>query len=183
MKSIIKLLIVFFFLIFLSSFSFCNNSEELKIQKFTEEDKNYPENIVAYNLFHDSYNLWKSKNINDYHFIVSYQAQSSTKGIWEIFVKENKVFKLITNTGKTIYENNLNSKTPFSNFTMDSLFAIASYSYKYSDDSLYKIIVFYDNTFGYPKEIRRIIQSTNAPQDSSFAYFIIFFEQLNKKQF
>ncbi|MEJ5273040.1 MAG: DUF6174 domain-containing protein [Spirochaetota bacterium] len=176
MKNIIKLLIVFFFLIFLSSFSFCNNVDELKIQKFTEEDKNYPENIVAYNLFQDSYNLWKSKKIEDYHFKVNYLAQSVSKGIWEIFVKKGNVVKIITNTGKIIEEKELEKGTPFSNFTMESLFAIASYSYKNSEESFYKFIVVYDTNFGYPREIKKVVQKSDAPKDKGFAYFVIFFE-------
>ncbi|MCR4420916.1 MAG: hypothetical protein GYA61_02525 [Spirochaetales bacterium] len=177
-KKIKQIYLIFLFMLCLFSFFSlyrCNNNE-LKIQQFTEEDKKYSENFESYNNFQFFYDLWKKQNIKSYHFIFNYIAQAPTKGRWEIFVKDGKVIKIISNTGSIYEGNNLNLKTPFFSFTIDSLFAIASQSYKNNENSLFIITVKYNEDYGYPEQIKKIPIKKDAPIDQSFAFLIIFFE-------
>lgn len=177
-------LIYFVFLFILCLFSFFSlykcSDNDLKIEQLTDEDKKYSENVESYNNFNFYYELWKKQNIKSYHFIFNYISQSPTKGRWEIFVNENKVFKVISNTGSIFEGKSLNSKSLFYSFTIESLFAIASQSYKNSENSIFKVTVKYNENFGYPEQIKKIPIKKDAPLDQSFAFLIIYFEILTK---
>lgn len=171
------ILISIFCLFFLFSFNSCQENE-FKIQKFDDEDKKNIENINAYNEFQFYYNLWKKNGIKSYHFKIIYIARSPTQGIWEIWVKENKVVKILSNTGIVSEGKSLSSNNIFSSLTIDSLFSLASYSYKNSLKSTYKTTVKYNQQFGFPEEIKKIPATKDAPKDQGFAYLVLFFEPI-----
>jgi len=175
-KLISFLFLFILFLFILLSFSNCEK-KILEFQDFTEQDKINPENVKAFNDFTYFYKIWEEKKIKDYNFKINYIAQSSLRGTWEIFVKKGKVIKIIDNNNKVIEGKELEINKMFGSFTIESLFSIASYSYKNKVDALYKIYVKYDETFGFPKEVKKIPVSKDAPLDMGFSYSIVYFEQ------
>lgn len=180
-----KKIIIIFILLSISPFFltfFQCKTDELKFQQFTSVDAQFEQNTIAYENFNYYYKLWKQSNIHNYHFLVRYIANSQTAGIWEIWVKEDKVVKIITNKKEVIEKEKINKKLPFYNFTIETLFMIASYSYKLDKDSIYKIVVEYDKNFGHPIKVKKLPSINNPPKDLGFAYFVTFFEILEMNQ-
>ncbi|GEM_PF-2361534 len=176
-----KQIYLFFFLFFILNFliiflSLSGCKKEFKIQSLNDEDKKIDDNIVAYKEFQKNYNLWKSLKIQSYHFTVNYIANSVTRGTWNIWVKDGKVIRIITNNNEKIEDKKLFEKSAFSSFTFDKLFEIASFSYKFRESNLFKITAKYDEKYGYPAQVKKIPLSIDAPKDLSFAYYVIAFD-------
>lgn len=174
-----KIIIVFILLsisLFFLTFNQCK-TDEIKFQQFTSDDAQFEQNVLAYQNFNYYYKIWKESNIVAYHFVVMYIANSPTAGIWEIWVEQDKVVKIITNRKEIIEKGKITKKTPFYYLTVESLFILASYSYKLNKDSLYKFVVKYDKSFGYPVDLKKLPLIDNTPKDLGFAYKIIYFEK------
>ena len=166
---VITIIIIFCFL-----FS-ARCKSEYNIEKYTSEDSLYEINQNAYNLFSQALELWSSLDIKSYKITASYQSFSPLSGLWQVWIKDNKIIKIITNQSKIIEDRDILSKEPYRNFNMMFLFQLASLSYKYKPENLFLITATFDKNFGYVKMVSKMAINEDSPKDLNFKLEILDF--------
>lgn len=135
-------------------------------------------NEVAKKEYDEAYKKWTEGNINNYYMKILYGAFSPMGGVWDIYVEDGVVVKLLYE-GEECPEH---FEKPMSEVTMEYLFELASRSYQNEDEALFVHTAQYDSEIGYVTFTNRI-QNPGAkvrpPTDRSYKYVISEFKKLN----
>ena len=169
----------FFAIVFIPIFSFflfsAGCSDKQNFEQYTFKDAEYLENREAYALFSSAFNKWKSSGIKSYYMKLKYSAFSPLAGTWQIWVKNCKPVRIISNKDQ-LYEQEKIKNSPFNGLTMEFLFKVASNSYKYTKTNLFKIAVEYNEIYGHITYLWRYPATKEAPKDQDYSYKILEFE-------